>query len=70
MNGYAVYDGKESLSKLPNPSLQVTADHRLKTTDAPIVAPGRGQVLLHIKTTGICGYEIATPRFFSMSAAF
>lgn len=40
---------------LPNPSLQVTADHRLKTVDAPVYAPRAGEVLLHIKATGICG---------------
>lgn len=40
---------------LPNPSLQVTADHQLKTLEAPVYAPGPGDVLLHIKSTGICG---------------
>lgn len=40
---------------LPNPSLQVTADHRLKSIDAPVLAPSAGQVLLHIKATGVCG---------------
>lgn len=39
----------------PNPSLQVTADHRLKAVDAPVYAPQAGEVLLHIKATGICG---------------
>ncbi|KAH7034578.1 chaperonin 10-like protein [Microdochium trichocladiopsis] len=42
----------------PNPSLQVTADHKLKLVDAPIHEPGPGEVLLHIKTTGICGSDI------------
>ncbi|KAJ6086327.1 hypothetical protein N7486_010608 [Penicillium sp. IBT 16267x] len=41
-----------------NPSLQVTADHNLKSVDAPIYAPGRGEVLVHIKVTGICGSDI------------
>lgn len=41
---------------LPNPSLQVTADHNLKQEDAPVYAPGYGEVLLHIKATGVCGY--------------
>ena len=41
---------------LPNPSLQVTADHQLKQVDAPVYAPKRGEVLLQIKATGICGY--------------
>lgn len=42
----------------PNPSLQVTADHKLKSAEAPVYAPGRGEVLLHIKATGICGSDI------------
>lgn len=41
---------------LPNPSLQVTADHRLKQQEAPVYAPRKGEVLLHIKATGVCGY--------------
>jgi hypothetical protein len=41
---------------LPNPSLQVTADHNLKQVEAPVYAPGIGEVLLHIKATGVCGY--------------
>jgi L-iditol 2-dehydrogenase len=40
---------------LPNPSLQVTADHNLKRVDALVYAPQAGEVLLHVKTTGICG---------------
>ena len=40
---------------LPNPSLQVTADHQLKSIDAPVFAPKAGEVLLHIKATGVCG---------------
>lgn len=43
---------------LPNPSLQVTADHRLKQVDAPVYAPKRGEVLLQVKATGICGYVL------------
>jgi L-iditol 2-dehydrogenase len=39
----------------PNPTLQVTADHRLKAVEAPVYAPRAGEVLLHIKATGICG---------------
>lgn len=42
---------------LPNPSLQVTADHKLKAVDAPVFAPKAGEVLVHVKATGICGYE-------------
>ena len=40
----------------PNPSLQVTADHNLKQVEAPVYAPAPGEVLLHIKATGVCGY--------------
>ncbi|KAH8626288.1 hypothetical protein IG631_18306 [Alternaria alternata] len=47
---------------LPNPSLQVTADHNLKLQEAPVYAPKRGEVLLHIKATGVCGYEVLTQR--------
>lgn len=39
----------------PNPSLQATADHNLKMVEAPVLEPKRGEVLLHIKATGICG---------------
>ncbi|KAI5202257.1 sorbitol dehydrogenase [Aureobasidium subglaciale] len=41
-----------------NPSLQVTADHQIKMAEAPIHKPGQGEVLLHIKCTGICGSDI------------
>ena len=47
-NGVDMYQAR-------NPSLQVTADHRIKMVDAPMNRPGRGEVLLHIKATGICG---------------
>lgn len=43
---------------LPNPSLQVTADHKLKAVEAPVYAPGPGEVLVHVKTTGICGSDV------------
>ncbi|KAF2119602.1 sorbitol dehydrogenase-like protein [Lophiotrema nucula] len=43
---------------LPNPSLQVTADHSLKQVEAPVYAPGFGEVLLHVKATGVCGSDI------------
>lgn len=42
----------------PNPSLQVTADHNLKSVEAPVYAPGNDEVLLHVKATGICGSDI------------
>lgn len=48
---------------LPNPSLQVTADHKLKQEEAPVYAPAKGEVLLHIKATGVCGYSAhSTPQ--------
>ncbi|KAF2013994.1 sorbitol dehydrogenase [Aaosphaeria arxii CBS 175.79] len=43
---------------LPNPSLQVTAEHTLKQVEAPVYAPRSGEVLLHIKATGVCGSDI------------
>lgn len=42
----------------PNPSLQVTADHQLKSEEAPIYAPGSGEALVHMRATGICGSDI------------
>lgn len=44
-----------SSAKHSNPSLQVTADHRIEMLEAPRERPGPGDVLLHIKATGICG---------------
>lgn len=38
-----------------NPSLVATADHRIKVEEAPVEEPGPGDVLLHVKATGICG---------------
>ncbi|KAL4923528.1 putative alcohol dehydrogenase [Aspergillus undulatus] len=46
------------MSLLPNPSLQITADHKIKLVEAPIHSPGKGQVLLQIKATGICGSDL------------
>ncbi|MCJ1302297.1 hypothetical protein MMC08_005100 [Hypocenomyce scalaris] len=46
------------LTTLENPSLQVTADHMIKLVPAPVLTPGRGDVLLQIKVTGICGSDI------------
>lgn len=42
----------------PNPSLQVTADHKLKSVEAPVYAPKSGEVLVHVKATGICGSDV------------
>ncbi|KFZ03257.1 hypothetical protein V502_11095 [Pseudogymnoascus sp. VKM F-4520 (FW-2644)] len=47
-----------SPSQFKNPSLQVTANQRIKMVDAPIRKPGSGEVLLHVKATGICGSDI------------
>lgn len=52
----SVVNGNEIESLRPNPSLQVTADHQLKQTEAPVLSPLKGEVLVHIKATGICGY--------------
>ena len=38
-----------------NPSLQTTTDHKIKVVEAPVYAPRKGEVLLQIKATGICG---------------
>ncbi|TQN66936.1 L-arabinitol 4-dehydrogenase [Colletotrichum shisoi] len=43
---------------LPNPSLVVTADHQLKAEEAPVLAPKRGEALVHVKATGVCGSDI------------
>lgn len=43
------------LQKYGNPSLKVTADHRIKMEEAPIREPGPGEVLIHIQATGVCG---------------
>ncbi|PGH27448.1 hypothetical protein AJ80_00927 [Polytolypa hystricis UAMH7299] len=43
---------------MSNPSLQVTADHQLKQVEAPVLVPKPGEVLLHIKATGICGSDV------------
>lgn len=41
-----------------NPSLVVTSEHQLKLEDAPVLRPGPGEVLLHVRATGICGSDI------------
>ncbi|KAG7908128.1 hypothetical protein KL906_003545 [Ogataea polymorpha] len=43
---------------IPNPSLQVTKDHRLEIKDLPVEAPGPGEALVHIRATGICGSDV------------
>ncbi|KPM37563.1 L-arabinitol 4-dehydrogenase [Neonectria ditissima] len=57
LNGHST--ARETLqAPLPNPSLQVTADHNLKAVDAPVYAPRTGEVLVHVKATGICGSDV------------
>jgi L-iditol 2-dehydrogenase len=56
LNGTAASQSELLQAPLPNPSLVVTADHNLKRVDAPVYAPKAGEVLLHVKATGICGY--------------
>ncbi|KAL5610768.1 hypothetical protein FOBRF1_006885 [Fusarium oxysporum] len=41
-----------------NPSLVVTRDHGLKKEEAPVHEPGVGEVLLHVRATGICGSDL------------
>lgn len=43
---------------MKNPSLVVTADHELKLEDAPVLQPGHDEVLLHVRSTGVCGSDI------------
>ena len=51
--------GRTSIAtSVSNPSLQVTADHKLKLVEAPVYAPKKGEVMLHIKATGVCGYVV------------
>ncbi|KAF9732754.1 hypothetical protein PMIN06_007074 [Paraphaeosphaeria minitans] len=57
-NGVVISTKSTISTPLPNPSLQVTADHNLKQVEAPVYAPGIGEVLLHIKATGVCGSDI------------
>jgi L-iditol 2-dehydrogenase len=45
---------------LLNPALYVTADHNLKQEEAPVLAPAKDEVLLHIKATGVCGYNLGS----------
>jgi len=50
-----IHANGEAATSSQNPSLQVTADHTIKMVEAPIQEPERGDVLIHVKTTGICG---------------
>lgn len=48
-------DKEALITPLPNPCLQATADHQLKQVECPVRNPGPGEVLLHVKATGVCG---------------
>lgn len=41
-----------------NPSLQVTKNQEIEICESPILKPGEGEVLIHVKATGICGSDI------------
>ncbi|KAI5859792.1 sorbitol dehydrogenase [Durotheca rogersii] len=57
-DGIIYNDASEDVSRFRNPSVQVTADHKLKLVDAPVEEPGPGQVTLQIKCSGICGSDM------------
>lgn len=66
-NGYSHIDESSAnnsskrclISNLPNPSLQVTAEHTIKlVSSTPIPSLEPGQVLIHVRATGICGSDI------------
>ncbi|KAL9107582.1 MAG: hypothetical protein Q9227_007582 [Pyrenula ochraceoflavens] len=44
--------------KIANPALTVTADRKIKLVEAPVLQPGPGEVLVHVKATGVCGSDI------------
>jgi L-iditol 2-dehydrogenase len=46
------------MAAMKNPSLVVTADHTIRMQDAPVHEPGAGEVLLHVRATGICGSDV------------
>jgi hypothetical protein len=41
-----------------NPCLVVTANHTIRMDEAPIAEPGEDEVLIHVRTTGICGSDL------------
>lgn len=53
---------KEDRTVLPNrcvnPALYVTPDKQIMVAPAPVLSPEPDEVLLHIKTTGICGSDV------------
>jgi L-iditol 2-dehydrogenase len=57
-NGAGLLHYPKDLANAINPSLQVTASHKLKLVPAPVREPAHGEVLIHVKATGICGSDI------------
>ncbi|CAJ2509495.1 Uu.00g145210.m01.CDS01 [Anthostomella pinea] len=57
-NGRADRVPSRDATSFRNPSLQVTEDHNIKMVDAPIQEPGKGEVTLQIKCSGICGSDM------------
>ncbi|KAK9312416.1 chaperonin 10-like protein [Lipomyces starkeyi] len=51
-------NGASITPRLPNPALKVTADHKIRMEDSAILRPGKGEVLIHVKATGICGSDV------------
>jgi L-iditol 2-dehydrogenase len=47
-----------STSLKKNPALVVSADHQIRMQEAPVRQPGRGEALIHVRATGICGSDI------------
>ncbi|KAH3669231.1 hypothetical protein OGAPHI_001352 [Ogataea philodendri] len=43
---------------LPNPSLQTNEHHDLEMVEAKVGTPGPGEVVLHLRATGICGSDV------------
>ncbi|OAL03227.1 GroES-like protein [Phaeosphaeriaceae sp. SRC1lsM3a] len=43
---------------MKNPSLVVTSDHTIRMEEASVLEPGAGEVLLHVRTSGICGSDV------------
>ncbi|KAG9235730.1 putative alcohol dehydrogenase [Amylocarpus encephaloides] len=59
---YSGVDSKSASSQqmrdVKNPSLHVTKDRTIKMAEAPILRPGPGDALIHVKVTGICGSDV------------
>ena len=47
-----------SQASTANPALTVTGDRSIKLVEAPVLEPRQGEVLIHIKATGVCGSDI------------